>query len=382
MRQLASIQKIKTIHPIENTDQIEVARILGWDVVVKKGDFQPGDLAIYIEIDSIMPDHPEFEFLKNSKGKMQRIRTVKLRGQISQGIAFPLDIIRKINSDININQLKEGDDLTKDLNIVKYEPPEEYYGPGSGGKNRRKTGSLKRPTYVPATDETIVQILENVLQKYQGTLMYITEKLDGSSFSASWNRGKFEVCSRNFILPEPYIPFKQKLLNIFRKFFKKELVHAERVDAWWKIAYKLELEDRMRTYCKTHDLNSLTLQGELIGPRIQKNKYDLKEFCLYCFQLYNPERNCYYNFYDYMEAIKEMCLHTTPIISDDYILSGTSDDLLELAKGKSILNPKIPREGIVLRPLKEITDTSFPQLHRSRLSFKVINNDFLLKYRE
>src|SRR6056297_506501 len=90
MRKLASIQKIRSLDPIEGADAIERATVLGWQLVVKKGEFKPGDLAVYCEIDSLMPERPEFEFLKPRK---MRIRTVRLRGQVSQGICFPLSIL-------------------------------------------------------------------------------------------------------------------------------------------------------------------------------------------------------------------------------------------------------------------------------------------------
>jgi RNA ligase (TIGR02306 family) len=93
VRKLASVQRIIDIQPIENADSIEVATILGWKVVVKRGEFEVGDLCIYCEIDSIMPDKPEFEFLRDKKF---RIKTIKLKGQISSGIAFPLTILNSI----------------------------------------------------------------------------------------------------------------------------------------------------------------------------------------------------------------------------------------------------------------------------------------------
>lgn len=112
MRNLVSIQKIKELHPIAESDNIEVAKILGWSVVVKKGEFKVGDKVVYAEIDSLFPDKEEFEFLRGSKF---RIRTIKLRGQISQGIAFPLSVLPA--GEYNI-----GEDVTDILGVSKYEP--------------------------------------------------------------------------------------------------------------------------------------------------------------------------------------------------------------------------------------------------------------------
>jgi RNA ligase (TIGR02306 family) len=92
-RKLATIEKILEIHSIEGADQIEKAVIRGWNIVVKKDDFKEGDLCIYCEIDSLMPERPEFEFLRP---RGFRIKTIRLRNQVSQGICFPLTILNSI----------------------------------------------------------------------------------------------------------------------------------------------------------------------------------------------------------------------------------------------------------------------------------------------
>ena len=112
MRKLVSIQEIKDIKPIENADKIEVVKVLGWNVVVKKDEFKIGDKIVYAEIDSLFPEKEEFEFLRD---RHFRIRTIRLRGQVSQGICFPMDILPEGNYEI-------GDDVTKILGVTKYEP--------------------------------------------------------------------------------------------------------------------------------------------------------------------------------------------------------------------------------------------------------------------
>jgi len=426
MRNLASIQKIKSLQPIEGADKIEVARVLGWDVVVKKNEFQPGDLCVYIEIDSVLPSRDEFNFLLKltakcsndncpnrwqvpydfkliggrvycpkcdklseeieeipevKQEKMRRIRTIRLRGQLSQGIVFPLSILP--NNAMCFKKDMVDTDVTEALGIKKYEPP---IASGPGGPNRNKRTKGKRPIYVPLTDETRVQILGPVIEKYQGTVGYISEKLDGSSFSASLVGGKYEVCSRNMNLAKPGLPWLRRLLNWYWQLRnRQEMVrHPERVDAWWSVANTLGLKERMQKYCKNHGIRNIVLQAELIGPRVQGNKYALDDYDLYVFQIYNPDTDSYFSFIDFINAVEEMGLKTVPILNDNYILGGDSDTLLQVAKGDSVLNPKIPREGIVFRPLKEVLVTSGigSKLHRSRLSFKAINNDFLLRYGE
>ena len=121
-RKLVSIQKISNIEPIEGADKIERLTILGWHVVASKTEgHKIGDLVAYIEIDTQLPEIPMFEFLKERK---YRVRTIKLRGQISQGLVIPLRELEK-NFNINISKLKEGQDVTTLLRITKYDPEGE-----------------------------------------------------------------------------------------------------------------------------------------------------------------------------------------------------------------------------------------------------------------
>jgi len=164
MRKLASIQRIKSLERIDGADAIEKATVLGWQLVVKKGEFNVGDLCVYCEIDSQMPDRPEFEFLKP---RGMRIRTIRLRGQVSQGICFPLSILPEGIT------LGEGADCTDVLGISKYEPPIPAC------LNGIVKGAF--PGFIPKTDETRVQVLQHILDEFEGARCYVTEKLDGTS---------------------------------------------------------------------------------------------------------------------------------------------------------------------------------------------------------
>jgi RNA ligase (TIGR02306 family) len=164
MRKLASIQLIRSLEVIEGADAIEKASVLGWQLVVKKGEFQVGDLCVYCEIDSVMPERPEFEFLKP---RGMRIKTIRLREQVSQGICFPLSILPDGIA------LEENTDCTDILRITKYEPPIPACLSG--------VVKGKFPSFIPKTDETRVQVLQQLLSKYRGEKCYISEKLDGSS---------------------------------------------------------------------------------------------------------------------------------------------------------------------------------------------------------
>lgn len=180
MRKLATIQKIKNLEKIENADLIEYATILGWKVVVKKNQFKIGDPCIYCEIDTILPDKPEFEFLRKSKF---RIKTIRLKNKLSQGICFPLDIL-PIETQNHVEELYKsilqkipnaespiGMDVTDILGITKFEYPipAELSGKVKGGL----------PWYVSMTDEERIQILPDVPLMYGGKKFIATEKLDG-----------------------------------------------------------------------------------------------------------------------------------------------------------------------------------------------------------
>lgn len=330
MRKLASIQRIKALEPIENADSILKATVLGWQLVVKKGEFKVGDLCVYCEIDSILPDKPEFEFLRPRK---MRIRTVRLRGQISQGICFPLSILP---SGIAI---EEGGDVTAILQITKYEPPIPA----------QLSGLVKGvfPSFIPKTDETRVQVLQDLLDKYVGDTCFVTEKLDGSSVTYFFNNGEFGVCSRNL-----------------------ELLETEG-NSLWSVARELDLENKLLKFGK-----NLPLQGEIIGEGIQKNKYRLRGQKVHFFNAFDIDNYQYFNFDLFMRFMDDFELESVPVLESDFALSSDIPTLVEKAIGKSVLRQETHREGIVIRPLQEKTDTI------GRVSFKSINPKFLLKFED
>ncbi len=334
MRKLASIQKISALHPIAGADNIEQATVLGWYLVVKKGEFKVGDCCVYCEIDSLLPEKPQFEFLRP---RHFRIKTVKLRGQVSQGIAFPLSILGEGVEVI------EGQDVTELIGVTKYEPPISI----------NMSGEVKGPFpgFIPKTDETRIQSVPEVLKRpeNQGKVCYITEKVDGTSSTFYLNNGEFGVCSRNL-----------------------ELRDSER-NLHWLVAKQYDLENKLRQVGR-----NLAIQGEIIGPSIQSNKYELKQLTLMLFNIVDIDRYAYLDYADFVALAYDMGLTTVPILREDYVLG--QDDikgLVALSDAKSAVNPKAYREGIVIRPLVEAPD---PEL--GRLSFKVVNPSFLLKYGE
>ena len=190
-RKLASLQRIASVTAIEGADLIEKVGVLGWHCVAKKSEFTPGDLCVYFEIDSLLPERPEFEFLRksswNSVLKKFRLRSTKLRGVLSQGLALPLNMFPTLAG------RAEGDDVTALLNVDKFEPSVPAHLQGVAR-------AFSWP--VSKTDEPRVESEPELLSALQGKPYYITEKLDGTSATYLVEGGEFHACSRNLSLVE------------------------------------------------------------------------------------------------------------------------------------------------------------------------------------
>ena len=338
MRNLASIQRIKALDPIEGADAIERATVMGWQLVVKKNEFNVGDLIIYVEIDSILPEKPEFEFLK---ARGMRIRTVRLRGQVSQGICFPLSFLP------TGFVIEEGADCTTELGVVKYEPPIPACLSG--------IAKGKFPSFIPKTDETRVQVLQKLLDKYKGEKCYITEKVDGSSTTYYLNNAEFGVCSRNLELLEDV------------------------ENSLWKVARLFDIENKLRSYGK-----NIALQGELVGEGIQSNKLKLRGQTILFFNAFDIDKFEYFNFKEFQNLLTVLELPMVPVVSFDYELENDIDSIVKMAVRKSIICPEVWAEGIVIRPLTDKIDLllSTNNFNNGRVSFKAINPEFLIKYGE
>ncbi len=333
-RKLASIRRIKEILPIKDADAIEVAVVDGWRVVVKKGEFQPGDVCIYCEIDSWIP-HKIAPFL--SKGqkpreyegiKGERLRTVKLRGQVSQGLVLSYDLA----SGFDI-----GDDVTEYLGIKKWEAPIPACLAG------QVKGSF--PSFIQKTDEERIQNLDidELVAEFGMHKFIVTEKLDGSSTTFSLNDGEFDVCSRNLCLYETDS------------------------NTQWKIARKYDLEEKMRSVQEKINVN-FAIQGELIGEGIQKNRYKIKGQDFYVFNVFNIIDHQYFSWESVKEIAELLGLKVVPEIDDSFSIEGKdTKDFLVFAEGKSKLNPKTEREGLVFK------------ISANEVSFKAISNKFLMK---
>lgn len=333
-RKLASTQKVLEILPIENADAIEIAVINGWNVVVKKNSVSVGDIVVYFEIDSWVP-HNIAPFLTNPDKirtfngvEGNRLKTKRLRGVISQGLVIPQCDLLKFPIAV------ENVDLTDVLGIQKWEKelPISLQGFAKGNF----------PSFVPKTDEERIQNLRrNFESGYLNGEYRITEKLDGTSFTAYFNEGVFGVCSRN-------IDLKRSDGNTY-----------------WVIADQYDLENKMTEYG-----HNIAIQGEIIGKGIQGNQYGLDNLELRVFKMWDVNEKRYL----FDSELREMCtlfgLKQVPDFGtfeiDNSIMN--IQHVVDIATGESTFNGTM-REGLV-----------FQHLVNTNVHFKAINNEWLLKY--
>jgi len=334
MRSLVTIQKVKAISPIPDSDFLELAHIMGWQCVAKKGEFKEGDLGVYYEVDSFLPIDDRYEFLRTSSyrdnadnGEGFRIRTMKMRGQLSQGLLLPLEKFPELTG------LNEGTDVTEKLNVKKWYIPETS-NPGG-------TIIGERPFGIPASDEIRIQSALELLEQLKGKPYYITTKMDGTSGIVYYIDGKIGCCSRN-----------------------KEIKDEEGA-LYWLPVYKYGLKEKFKALGK-----NLVLTGEIIGPGIQKNKLRLNEIEWNVFDVKDWDANRYLSYDDAVKQCADLGLPVVPLEERGDQFDYSMETLLEKAKGK--YPSGLDKEGIVVR------DAKSPKY----ISFKVLNNDALLKEKD
>lgn len=368
-RKLARVEKIAWIKPIKGADNIELCGVLGWQCIIsKKDNFKPGDKIIYIEIDSVLPDKPEYEFLRRVKFK---ISTIKLKGEISQGLVLPLPE--------NLKDAEIGYDCTELLEIKKHVPFSKPPKKHEGVKKYIYTNSLlrglflkKRPNHFPywvsKTDEERIQNIPEILEDFADETVTITEKIDyqsvtfTSAFVPRFNNIIFKILSAYTI--------NTKFKFLFSKFdfivCSRNLRNFDKKSLYWQIAKKYKIKDILLKN------PNLTIQGEQGCSKVQGNKYEINEPTLWVFNVING--NYHYNYREMLNFCKQYDLEVVPLIDTCKLgsIGKTVNDIVEYSKGKSVIG-NIPREGIVVRQISNGAKI---------LSFKVINPDFLIKFKE
>lgn len=351
-RKLATIQRVKSVDPIFHPSDGSLTSLtlikfedIAWQCVAKAGEFSPGDLAVYIEISSIVPEHPVFEFLR---ARHWKVKTVRLCGVLSQGLALPLNVLHdmwpellEVPEEDFLASFLPGKDVTEFVGVTRYEPPVDVRINGSGRVSTFPTD------VVPKTDEERIQSVPHILEHFKGMGVVATLKHDGTSATYFWDaeKNKLRVCSRNMEKMDPDD------------------------SVYWKI---VEMYPDVVRMCEENP--TLVFQGEITAPGIQKNPMGRTKPVFTVFNVYDREAG---NYMPYFYAEWLVFTYNVPFVEVVHqweSFESTVPELLEIAKGN--YESGKPREGIVLRPWME---ERYVYVLGGRLSCKVINNDYLEK---
>lgn len=353
-RPLATIVIIQNIIDIVGADRIVLAEINGWRCIVKKDEFKVGDMAIYYCIDSI-PDFTDPNMQSLVAMKIKRIKTIKMRGVISQGLLGPLKWLTDRGHDIS--GLVEGDDVTEQMGVTKYVDDDEM----NQYENSDET-SAKWPHYIPKTDEDRLQNKLKYLKEIANRHIVITRKEDGCSCTYIFNEGKFSICSRNFvILPE-----------------NKNREHYFFIENKFNIGEKMTMLGR-----------HIAIQGEVVGPKINCNKLKLDEYTFKVFNIFDIVKQCYMLDDEVNIICKDLGLEQVPII-----YKGMTSELTFKDKvfGTLIQDESNGKQNILSEFLKLADELEYSKGIRAeglvvktddlkeygRISFKVISNNYLI----
>ena len=341
-RKMATIRRIEEVKAIPNADKIVAYRVGGWWVVDSIGKYVVGDLVVYAEPDSFIPSTiapfltKPGQYAKTFDGvEGERLRTVKLRGQLSQGLLLPHDTVWDKNM-FDFNRFVEGDDVSELLGIFKFEQsvPAALAGEVKG----------MFPSRIPKTDQERIQNLSVELEEWksQGLTWEVTEKLDGSSMTVYIIDGEVGVCSRNLDLK----PNENNSL--------------------WATAYKNEIDVKL-----IQSLSNLAIQGELVGNGIQGNMYKMRGQDFYVYDIYDIDAGRYFTPTERVAYCKAWDIKHVPVFKSAFMLTTESvADLLKMAEAKSVMGDIAgpEQEGLVFK------------CNERQLSFKAISNKFLMKH--
>lgn len=345
MRVLARITQIDDVRTHPNADLLDLCMIGGWQVVSKRGEFKAGDYALYFEVDSWIPNAVAPFLSKGQPPKEyngvlgERLRTVRLRGEVSQGLLLPIDSCPAAKAAFHktrpvIPGVPDEIDVTALLGIQKYEAPIPAC---LAGKVR---GNF--PSVFPKTDEERIQNLTRKLPQLVTERYEVTEKLEGSSMSVAMIDGEFVVCSRNLNLSET----------------------AD--NSLWQQARRYKIEEKMRELA----LDNIAIQGEIVGNGVEGNHYGLTGHDFYVYSAYDIKAAKYVGPTERRELVAKLGLKHVPVVSECFIFDADTkvDAILALADGKSAIAPTKLREGLVFKSLD------------SQAHWKAVSNEYLLEH--
>lgn len=392
MRKLATIQRITGLRPIEGADLIEVADVLGWSVVVKKGEFSVGDLCVYFEIDSFLnaadSRYASFEdrFINWKDKRGMRLKTIRLRKQISQGLILSIDTFSELSPSVRGSAVTEGEDVTEVLGIEKWEPKEETQSNAGGQEQRSKSKPF--PSFLRKSDQERVQNCLTELKRRGEESFEVSIKLDGSSMT---------VYHVNCTSPMFNDILEEQEARMLRGmgFFKKALFKAKNFLGFYKKPtvvegvcsrnIELDVNDDNHFSKFVRDTNMLeamdnlssniAVQGELIAPSIQNNYEKVNDFQFYVYDVYDIDRQEYASpnvaryYADLLGFNYVPVLKYTAKLSDFGDIDNPrelADAILAFAEGPG-MNKEVKREGVVFKS------------NNTQFSFKAISNSYLLK---
>ena len=333
-RKLASVQVISDIIPHTNPKAVEkweIAKVLGWEVVIAKGQFQKDEKIIYFEIDSLLPN--DKSWAAPMKGNKFRVKSKKLAGALSQGFIAKLSILKDYDTEFNETKYEIGYNLTELLNIVKYDNNADF--------NYKKVKPLESfpDKLMTRSDEPRIQSNQQYLEIFKDKPYYITLKYDDMSGTFLFVDDEFYICSRNTrVNSGPYL----------------------------QIAKKYKIEEKLKSFNKQY-----AIQGECYGPNIIKNFLGVKEVEFVVFTIKDLKNNRYLDMQELIDLCEKMELPMVKILEKGDKFNYTEEQLKEMAKG-NYEGTDNPREGIVLRLQKDW----YPD-EDNRYSFKYVNDDFL-----
>lgn len=342
--QLATFETITEIVPIEGADRIELAKVQGWQSVIRKGDYKAGDKVIFVPIDTVLTPAVWNKHLwdKNDPTKPIRVRTVRMRGAISQGLIFPTSLVSAQEIWDHMDDPTEDVSIAGMLGITKYE--KQIHASLAGVAK----GDFPSQ-FVSKTDEDNLKSNTRAFAELKKChAVSITLKLDGTSATFIKELdGTFRVCSRNLEL------------------------HDDVENAHWQMAREYQLQELMKS--------GTVLQGEIVGPRVQKNPMGLNAPELFCFNYKDLKTNKYVHVDEHTLDLIPTGLKWVPhvaTLSQAAFQYETIESLQELANKQQYANGAVA-EGIVLRGLNEAGDLMYSESLRKMLSVKIINQNYV-----
>lgn len=384
-RALAYIVNCGRVSEIVGADNIALAEVNGWKVIIKKNEMSEGDKCVFFEIDSKLPEAEWSEFLRPKHFKIKTMKLSKFNA-ISQGLLMPITLFpeladMEVGTDVtdilkvtysvvedNARKSKNGDPDAKYKSMAQrhqkiFKKPivRKIMKHKLGRKimflffGRKKDKPLSFPTHFPFVHKTDEERCENMpwVLGYERPLI-VTEKLDGTSSTYILERkGKkkfeFYVLSR----------------NVRQKTPDQKCYHDKNI--YWDMAIKNNIEQHLKEYLIANpDLKYVCIQGESVGS-VQGNPLKLKEDELYVFNFIRSDVGRLSSI-DGKEIIESWGMKFVPILETEYYVPTDMEAFKEYATAKSVVNPNVLREGIVLRdPTNDF-------------SFKNVSREYLLKH--